>query len=272
MTPPALLLESAPRAGGRPASFWRFAEAPAPGAGRTAVLALGGLGLDGRAFSRMGPLAKERDLVLVNLPNEIPRGSGMEHLAREAWAAFDAAGHAGRPAILMGSSLGGMVATAAALAAPERAAALVLLGAPVAWSDVPLRLRAAARLHRFVPRRPYPAVFAAVMLPPFKDLPPEIRQELRIQMLHRTKGFIGGCLGAMRGFDAKPRLGSIRAPTLVIHGERDGVIPIRAGAAVAAAVPGARLLRVPSCGHLPQVSHPEVVVETVGGFLAERGL
>ena len=172
----------------------------------------------------------------------------------------------------MGSSLGGMVALAAALAAPERTAALVLLGAPAAWASVPRRLKVAARIHSLVPRRPYPAAFAAVMLPPFKGYPPEVREELRVQMLHRTKESVGACIAAMRGFDARPRLGSIRAPTLVVHGESDGVIPPRSGAAIAAAVPGATFASIPHCGHLPQVSHPGEVIALTARFLEERGL
>ena len=38
-------------------------------------------------------------------------------------------------------------------------------------------------------------------------------------------------------------------PTLVVHGDEDQVIGISGGEATAAAIPGARLLRVPGLGH-----------------------
>jgi pimeloyl-ACP methyl ester carboxylesterase len=49
--------------------------------------------------------------------------------------------------------------------------------------------------------------------------------------------------------DRTPRLAQIRVPTLVVHGEEDQVIGVSGGEATAAAIPGARLLRVPGLGH-----------------------
>ena len=258
--------------GRRPASFWRFAGSPPPGSGRTPVLAVAGLGLDGRVFSTLAPLAAGRDLVLVNLPNELPSSSTMEDMAAVAMEALDAAGHAGRPAVILGSSFGGMVALAAALARPERTAALVRIGTAPSWALVSTGLRIAARLHGLIPRRAYPRVFSTLMLPPSRYGNPKIREGLRVQMFHRTKGFMGACLESIRGFDATPRLGGIRAPTLILHGDDDPVLPPPAGAAMAAGIPGAVHVRIPSCGHLPHVSLPDFTAECVGKFLAERGL
>ncbi len=270
--PADLRLVSAPRPGGRCASFWRFGEPPAPGAGKAPILAVAGLGLDGRVFSRLGALAKDRDVVLANLPNDLPASSTMEDLGREALSILDAAGHAGRPAVLMGSSFGAMVAMAAAAAAPARSAALVLVGAAPAWSFVPLRLRAAARLHPLIPRAAYPRVFAAVMLPPGGRMDPEVRADLRVQMLHRTKGFLGASLGAMRGFDGLPGLAAHRGPVLVLHGEQDAVLPARGGEALAGALARATFVALPGAGHLPHVSQPGRIVDSVEAFLAREGL
>ena len=161
---------------------------------------------------------------------------------------------------------------AAALAAPERTAALVLVGTAPGWSFVPLRLRTAAAFQGLLPRRPFPRLFAAFMLPPFKRFEPSIREELRTQMLHRTKESVAATLGAMRGFEALGRLGAVRAPALVIHGGEDGVLPPRGGAAVAAALPRARLEVIPGAGHLPQMSHPGAVASLVSGFLSREGV
>jgi pimeloyl-ACP methyl ester carboxylesterase len=263
-------LVSAPRpGGGRPASFWRFEDAPPPGSGAAPLLALPGLGLDGRAFARWAPLAASRDLVLANLPNEVPPGADMAHFAREALAALDAAGHAGRPAVLAGSSFGGMVALAAALAAPDRVAALVLLGTAPGWPHLRARLRVLSGLHALVPRRAYPSVFAELMLPRFRWIEPTLREEMRVQMLHRTKEFLGASVAAIRGFDATPRLREIRAPALVLHGERDPVFPPRAAEALAAGLPRATLCTVDGCGHLPHLTHPAESLRAIEAFLAE---
>jgi pimeloyl-ACP methyl ester carboxylesterase len=49
--------------------------------------------------------------------------------------------------------------------------------------------------------------------------------------------------------DRTEALGRVRVPTLVVHGEEDQVIGVSGGEATAAAIPGARLLRVPGLGH-----------------------
>jgi pimeloyl-ACP methyl ester carboxylesterase len=49
--------------------------------------------------------------------------------------------------------------------------------------------------------------------------------------------------------DRTEALGTIRVPTLVVHGEQDQVIGVSGGEATAAAIGGSRLLRVPGLGH-----------------------
>ncbi|MEI8254662.1 MAG: alpha/beta fold hydrolase [Deltaproteobacteria bacterium] len=50
-------------------------------------------------------------------------------------------------------------------------------------------------------------------------------------------------------FDTLARSGAIRVPTLVIHGDRDEVVPFWMGERVARAIDGARLVRVPGGHH-----------------------
>lgn len=47
----------------------------------------------------------------------------------------------------------------------------------------------------------------------------------------------------------RERLGDIKAPTLVLHGEDDPFFPIGNGAALAAEIPDARLVRLDRTGH-----------------------
>ncbi len=269
----ALRLESIPRNGSRPASFWRF-RAPEPG-NATPILAIHGLGLDGRVFARVPHLALGRDAVLVNLPNELPAAplTSMDDLAGEALAALDAAGHGSRPAVLVGSSFGGMVALTAAVLHPRRVAGLVLLGTCAAWEDVAPRLRLAASLHGLIPRRAYPRVFSTVLLPPHRAFGNRAdRALLRTQMLHRTKAFVGASLAAMREFDVRRRLAAVQVPALVVHGRSDRVIPAGRARALAGALPRGRLLILDGCGHLPQFTHPALVSGAVDAFLREAGL
>jgi 3-oxoadipate enol-lactonase len=267
----ALSLVSAPRPGERAASFWRFG-GPEPAAAARAsvpVLALPGLGLDGRAFRRLAPLADERDLVLWNPANEQDYRPAMDDFAAQAWATLDAAGHAGRAAVLVGSSFGGMVALAATLARPERVAGLVLLGTSPGWSGVPARLRVLASLLPWIPRRPFPGIFATLMAPSHRYADLALLEDLRTQMRHRTRAFVEAAVHAMRGFDAGPRLEAVRCPVLVVHGEDDRIFGASHAKRLAHDIPRSRLLVLPACGHLPHATHAGLVVDALRGFLRE---
>ncbi|MFT3800569.1 MAG: alpha/beta hydrolase [Burkholderiaceae bacterium] len=64
----------------------------------------------------------------------------------------------------------------------------------------------------------------------------------------------------------KAGLAAIKAPTLVIHGDIDPLVPVEGGIDTADAIPGARLVRVPRMGHaLPVGVWPEVI-----GAIAEH--
>jgi proline iminopeptidase len=53
---------------------------------------------------------------------------------------------------------------------------------------------------------------------------------------------------SVEGYDLAPRLASLDIPTLVLHGDHD-FIPVEIATRVAAAIPGAHLSVLPSCGH-----------------------
>ena len=63
-------------------------------------------------------------------------------------------------------------------------------------------------------------------------------------------------------------LRTIKAPTLVLHGEQDHIIEPAAGRKFAEAIPGARLILYPNVGHLPQVEIPDRSADDVAAFLA----
>ena len=64
------------------------------------------------------------------------------------------------------------------------------------------------------------------------------------------------------------RLGEIRVPTLVIHGEVDQAIPIAKAEALAEGIPGAELVRVPDAGHTAPLETPDIMNEALAGFFA----
>ncbi|HEY0866717.1 MAG TPA: alpha/beta fold hydrolase [Fimbriimonas sp.] len=67
-------------------------------------------------------------------------------------------------------------------------------------------------------------------------------------------------------FDMSGRLTGIRAPALVVHGDHD-FVPVDCARRIAAAIPGARIVVLPECGHFAFVEQPEETHREVSRFL-----
>jgi pimeloyl-ACP methyl ester carboxylesterase len=70
--------------------------------------------------------------------------------------------------------------------------------------------------------------------------------------------------------DLRPQLPAIRAPVLLIGGDRDRIVPPEAEAILANALPNVRRVEFAQCGHYPQYTHPGATAAAVAGFLGER--
>ena len=68
--------------------------------------------------------------------------------------------------------------------------------------------------------------------------------------------------------DARPLLRTIRVPTLVLVGEQDAATPPALSDEMAAAIPGARLVKVAECGHLSTMERPEAVTRELVEWMA----
>ena len=73
--------------------------------------------------------------------------------------------------------------------------------------------------------------------------------------------------GAGGNFDASGRVRDIDAPTLVIHGSDDRLVPVANARALARAVPRSRLRVLDGAGHLVFIERAEEVNEEVASFL-----
>ncbi|MDB5569377.1 MAG: alpha/beta hydrolase [Hyphomicrobiales bacterium] len=61
----------------------------------------------------------------------------------------------------------------------------------------------------------------------------------------------------------------LRAPVHLVWGDEDQIAPIAIAKSWTDALPHARLSRVPACGHLPHVEHPQAVADKVASFIRE---
>lgn len=92
------------------------------------------------------------------------------------------------------------------------------------------------------------------------------RELVPFRITGRTQDAVWQSLG---DFDLRPRLGSLRLPALVVHGE-DDPIPLDTAATLAGLLP-APLVRLGACGHVPYVEQPEAFVAALDGFLPRAG-
>lgn len=241
---------------------------PAGDPGRALPLfAVPALGLDGRSFAPLAPLAAERRVVFWSPPNDLPREPGLDAFAATTLTHADRAGMPQR-FVLLGSSLGAIVALATAIAAPDRVAGLVLSGGAARWSDLGALIRLTRFAHPFLPRRAYHRAMPWVLAP--GDPSDPIRAGLHDQMRHRTKEYADSVIAALAGnggFDLTPRLAAVRAPTLVLHSLRDGVAPWRTTQALAS-IPGARVVAIESASHVPYLTDTDRFLGPLREFLA----
>lgn len=91
--------------------------------------------------------------------------------------------------------------------------------------------------------------------------------------LFRDSGHIGGAIAMMAEWDLDSfaaRLPELRAPLLLIHGDRDAAIPAKAAIEAAARVPGALFETVTGAGHLAHEEQPEPIAARILGFARQR--
>jgi pimeloyl-ACP methyl ester carboxylesterase len=71
-------------------------------------------------------------------------------------------------------------------------------------------------------------------------------------------------------WDGYDRLPGITAPTLVVHGELDALVPPANGRTIAGRIPGAELVLVPNANHVLMTDQPEHVSTVLVQWLARN--
>jgi 3-oxoadipate enol-lactonase len=243
-----------------------------------AVLLVMGLGLPAAAWWRTLPILA-RALRVIAFDN---RGSGrsdrpagrysIADMAADAVAVLDAARV--EHAHVYGISMGGMIAQELALRHPDRVRALVL-GATSSGGSA--ATPPDADTIGFLQRRPaMPAEEGRWASVPYTYSARTLREggQRIAEDLARRRSFpfhVDGYraqLAAAVAHDAGPRLAGIAAPTLVVHGIEDRMVPPDNGRALATAIPGAELRLLEDAAHLYITDEPSAD-DYVLQFLAE---
>ena len=250
------------------------------GAGPPLVL-LHGWAMHGGLFASILPALAERYRVyVVDLP-----GHGhsapvtpctLDATVAAIAAQFDATDE---PVTILGWSFGGAIAMCWALLHPGKVTRLLLVGATP----------------RFTASDDWPHAMAPATLAKFGDeltvaYRPTLQRFLSLQVQGSDEGraTLAGLRGQLfaRGEPARATLKAalrmlaetdlrddarlITAPTLIVTGERDALVPRAAGAWLARAIPGARHVDIAGAAHAPFLSHPRAFNAAIKEFLDAR--
>jgi pimeloyl-ACP methyl ester carboxylesterase len=188
-------------------------------------------------------------------------------MADDALTVMDAAGL--ETAHVLGISMGGMIAQQVALKAPERLRTLTLgctypggegssLIAPEDAGPL-LEAMGSGDLDRVIQ-----AMYEVNLSPGFRaDATRYEDFKTMATSLPARQQTVQLQIQAVAGHDAQARLAEIEAPTLVIHGTEDKMIPVANGRLIASLIPGAKLEIFDGVGHLFWWEEPERSAELV---------
>ncbi|WP_405064464.1 alpha/beta hydrolase [Kribbella sp. NBC_01505] len=162
---------------------------------------------------------------------------------------------------VVGTSFGGMIAMHAAIARPERVRSLVLISTSPAMA---LFSREMLGLAERTPEERR-AFMAEAILSPAAD--PQLRTEIAELLTGRSPEQSTRRLAAMTTHDCRDLLPTITAPTLVLHGSDDPVIPAATGARIAELIPGATLQVLDGLRHGLTFENRADTAQLIGDFV-----
>lgn len=240
------------------------------GSGGPAVLLLHSLSLDGSWFDGLARALAEFRCVAPDLRGHGASGGEPAQLSLARFAddqvqLLDALGI--DRAIIVGISLGGMIAQAVAARHPDRVNRAVLIATTGGYDEA-----AAATAHARAEAARQPGAIATLADPTLQrwfgasaDPSDELVARARAQLLATDGAMHAAALAAM------PSVGNFDVPadidTLVIGGTDDASTPPPVVRALAEGLPGATLRFVPG-GHLTAFTHPSEVAAEIAAFAA----
>lgn len=239
-----------------------------------AVLLVMGLAYPAAMWFRLVPALAEGHRV-IRVDN---RGAGrtgdvpgapytVETMAADCLAVLDAAEV--ETAHVVGISMGGLIAQEIGLTAPERVRSLCLIATHPGIAHAVMNPQAMAMLVQRGQWTPQEAAEASI---PFNYAPGTPRERIeedwavRLPLAATSTGYLAQVMGSSR-WDGYDRIQGITAPTLVVHGELDALVPPQNGRTIAGRIPGAELVIIPDANHVLMTDQPEYVSKVLVGWL-----
>ncbi len=239
------------------------------GHGRRTITCLHSLALEGSWFLPLAAeLGSDYRVILPDLRGHGTSDSGplplsLTQMADDVIGLWDQLGV--DTSVVVGISMGGMVAQALATAAPDRVEALVLIATAGSYDDA---ARTAALARAAAARRAggMEQMTPVLLQRWFGAAPDELVDRARGQLTSADPEVHAACLEAMTEVGSID-LERVSAPTLVLGGRDDVSTPRPVVEALADAIPGAVLDMVPGA-HLTAFTHPREVAERIESFVS----
>jgi pimeloyl-ACP methyl ester carboxylesterase len=230
-------------------------------------------------------LAVDRRVIALDLPGcgesdrPAPEDADGYSLPWQAARVHEALGALGvKRCDLLAHSFGGAAAVELATSVPALVRRLVLVDPVVFPMELPLegRLALLPRLGPYVWKQLYRRADLRRHLVRVLSTP-ELLDERAVDVYWDRLARDGGreaayaMLQRMEGLDPSgERLARVQAPTRVVWGDRDALVPVEIGERIVRTMAAAELSVVEGCGHAVPEERPEVLVELVRGFLDAR--
>jgi 3-oxoadipate enol-lactonase len=197
-------------------------------------------------------------------------GYDMDTLTEDAAGLIRALGNG--PCHFVGLSMGGFVGIRLAARHPELVHSLTLMGTGAETEPLFNRMRYGflAQLIKVVSPAPFTPIAVKELFGATTRSSPAHRPMLEqwtAKLRSRPRNIGKSLLGVMNRRSVTAELGAIRCPTLVIVGEDDTARPPRDAERLAAGIHGARLVRIPGCGHSSSLEAPDQVTAAMRELL-----
>ncbi len=240
------------------------------------ILLIMGLGYAHQMWFRTQPVLerKFRTILFDNRGvgmSDVPSGPyPIAQMAADAAAVLTAAGF--DRAHVYGVSMGGMIAQQFALDYPDRVNKLIL---GCTASGGPHAVRASDEVIKILMTRASMTAEEGIeaMVPHIYDSSTSrarIDEDLTIRrsVYPTEQGYTAQVQGIL-AWTSYDRLGEIKAPTLVIHGETDELVPPGNGRLIAERIPNAKLVMIPHASHIYSTDQPEISHQAILNFLEQ---
>jgi pimeloyl-ACP methyl ester carboxylesterase len=272
---------------------------PGPAGGGEPALYVHGLGGASTNWTDYaGLLATRLDGEALDLPGfgrsgPSPRGYSMEAHARFVISYLEQ--RAAGPVHLVGNSLGGVASVLVAAARPDLVRTLTLISPAMPWlrprrgSDIVMPMLimpgigrlAQKRLDAMAPEKRAAGMIRICFAHP-EAVPANRRAEAVADMAARRElpwagqAFTSSLRGLTRSylaFGARSvwtRAARIQAPTLVVWGTEDKLVPVALAPRTAAEIPDSRLLVLPDVGHVAMLESPETTARATLALIEDN--